>query len=653
MANSFLTYNKNQLINLNYSLNKELLRTSRNGGYSSSTIIGCNTRKYHGLLVVPQELIDGERHVLLSNVDETLIMNQAEFHLSSRIFKDGYIHPKGHKYLRDFSSEPNLKLTYRIGKTLFHKEYIFVYNESRLLLRYELEDSMADEVIFRIAPLLAFRNIHALSHSNLWVNNRYTPVENGVCWQMYEGYSKLYFQLSKPGEYVHSPDWHYGIEYPKEKSRGYEYQEDLFVPGFFDIRLNVGEAVVISVGLEEKKPAGYKRSFQSELKKRFIRNSFENCLNNAAEQFVIRTKNRLDIIAGYHWHPVRARDTFISLPGISLARDNEPDFQAVIKAMASDIKNYLSDSPGQREKQLFEPADSFFWFFRTLHKYHNMTGKGPEIWVKYGKLVKDILVAIKRGQIDQISLHDNGLVWTGEQGKTCSWMDVTVNGIPVVPRKGYLVELNALWFDALNFFLEMAEANEDGGFIRKWVDLPVTLGKSFRQKFWDEKKGYLADYVDERGPNWDIRPNMIFAVSEKYSPLKDYQQDYVLKFVKEELLTRRGIRTLSPENKDYKGKYKGNIKERELAAHQGTAWPWLLGPFAEAYLKLHPNSGRNFIRKHYESFEEEVKNKGIGSVSEVFDGDPPFEARGAISHAMTIGELLRIKWMLENTDKLN
>lgn len=652
MDKSYLKYSKTQLINLNYSLNKELLRTSRNGGYSSSTIIGCNTRKYHGMLVTPQKDVDGGRHVLLSNVDETLVIKDSEFHLSARIFPNGYIFPKGHKYLRDFNSEPNMKLSYRIGKTIFNKEYIFVEKQSRLLLKYTLEDTLVDELCFRISPLLAYRSIHSLTRSNLDVNNKFEVVDKGVSWRMYEGYSRLFFQVSKVSEYIHNPDWHYDIEYPMEREHGFECNEDLFVPGFFDIKMKKGESVVISIGLEEKVPSGFKRAFTEEINKRSQRNSFENCLKNASDQFLIKRHGRKEIIAGYHWFGRWGRDSFIALPGICLTDKDESNFHDVMKYLIGELKDGNFANVIDKESLFYNAADTPFWFFRTLHKLFQMTKGNAKIWESYGPIIKKILEAIRTGDNDLIHLHENGLIWTKKEGTAISWMDAYVDGKPANPREGYLVEINALWYDALCLFINLAEKAEDKAFLKKWQKFPEKVRLSFVETFWDEKKGYLADYVNEQGPNWDIRPNMIFAVSEPFSPVSEYQKEYVVKKIKDKLLTPRGLRTLSPENNRYIGKYEGDQGLRDKAYHQGTVWPWLMGAFAEAYLKLHRKTGKTFIEMLYKGFEDEMQRGGIGTISEIYDGNPPYENRGAISHAGSVAEIRRIKWLLENTDRI-
>jgi predicted glycogen debranching enzyme len=652
MPTSYLNYSKEKLINLNYSLRKELLRTSRNGGYSSSTIIGCNTRKYHGLLVIPQLGVDGGRHVLLSNVDEKLIINDSEFNLSARIFPNGIIFPKGHKYIKAFSSEPNMKLSYRIGNTIFTKEYVFVEKQSRLLMHYTVEDTQAESLIFRISPLLAYRSIHALTRANMDANNKFEPIKNGASWQMYPGYDRLFFQVSQNAEYIHNPNWHFNIEYPREKERGYEGNEDLFVPGFFDIEMKKGESVVISIGLEEKAPNGFKRTFTNELKKRFSRDSYENCLRNAARQFLIHRYGRDEVIAGYHWYGRWGRDSFIALPGICLSDCDESTFHSVLNHQIKELKNGHFANLINKEKLYYNSLDTAFWFFRSLHKLYDMSGAKASIWQTYGPTIKEILKDFREGNSDGVDIHENALIHTFRAEEAISWMDGIIEGKAVTNRQGYLVEINALWYDALTFFLELAENEGDKTFIKKWKDFPDRIKKAFSEVFWNEKKGYLADYVLGEYKDWSIRPNMIFALSEGHSPLNTLQQEYVLKTVVDELLTPRGLRSLSPNNPDYQGKCTGDQVLRDKSYHQGTVWPWLLGPFAEAYLKRHKKTGKAYVEKLYHGFEKEMKNAGIGSISEIYDGNPPYEARGAISHAGSVGELLRIKWMLDNRDKL-
>jgi len=643
---SYIDFNKTQLINLQFSLDRELLRTNRAGSYASSSIIFTNTRKYHGLLVAPQPLIDDSNHVLLSTVDETVIENNFEFHLSMRMYPHGNHDPKGHKYIREFYSDPNPKLVYRFGSNVLTKETIFAENESRILMRYTLTDA-AQKVTLRIKPFLAFRNVHEYAKANVYIDNKHLAIDKGAAWQMYKGYSKVYMQFSKEVDYVHIPDWYYNIIYIREIERGYSGTEDLYVPGFFEVELKKGESVVISAGLEEKKPATFKKQFESEIKKRIPRKSYQHCLENAADEFFVKINKRTEIIAGFPWFGRWGRDTFISLPGLTLTRKDEKTFKAVVKTMLDISKDGLFPNTGLGKNVIFNSVDTSLWFFWALQQYSIIFEKKDGIWEEYGKKMKSILNHFAKGTHFNIKMHENGLVWAGEPGKAITWMDAIVHGKPVTPRTGYAVEVNALWYNAIKFSLELAEIANDKAFIKVWGKWPAIIEKSFKEKFWSTQKGYLADCATDVGQDWTVRPNMIFAVSMPYSPVDLSIQRAVVAKVKQELLTSRGLRSISPKDKDYIGIYMGDQAQRDLAYHQGSVWAWLLGAFAEAYLKVYGPNGKEFISELFYGFEEVMTEAGIGTVSEVYNGDPPHHAGGAISQAWSVAELLRIKWMLE------
>ncbi len=647
---SYIYFDKTQLINLKYSLDRELLRTNRAGSYASSSIIFTNTRKYHGLLVVPQPLIDDKNHVLLSSIDESVIDNKHEFHLSMRMFPGGIYEPKGHKYLRDFNSDPNPRLVYRIGSNVIVKEFIYAKSEDRILIRYTLQEA-SGKVTLRLKPFLAYRNVHSLSKSNIDVDTKYKAVTNGARWQMYKGYSHVFMQFSKKPEYIHIPDWHYNIEYIREMERGYESYEDLYVPGYFEVDLKKGESVVISAGLEEKKPATFNKSFNDEVKKRTQRSSYLNCLYNASEEFFVTINKKTEIIAGYPWFGRWGRDSFIALPGLALTSGKEKEFKEVIKTMISELQDGLFPNLGQGKNASYNSVDASLWFFWALQQYKLINNSAEGLWSEYGKYMRSILSSFKEGTHIGVKMHENALLWSGEKGKAITWMDAIVHGKPVTERTGYAVEINALWYNAVCFALELAKKANNRKFVKEWENWPKVFRNSFKTTFWRDDKGYLADYVDENHSDWAVRPNMIFAVSLPYSPVGPYIKNAVLSKVKQELLTVRGLRTLSPKNRDYKGTYRGSQEERDHAYHQGTVWPWLTGAFAESYLKLYGKQGIPFIESIFAGFEEVMTEAGIGTVSEVYDGDPPHKAGGAISQAWNIGELLRIRWILDHFDQ--
>lgn len=642
---SYIYFDKTQLVNLEYSLNKETIRVNKLGAYSSSTIINCNTRKYHGLLVVPQPQIDNEPHVLLSCIDDTVIQHKQEFHLGLHKYP-GVYSPKGHKYLLDFATEPIPQLTYQVGGVVLSRERLLVHNQDRVLIRYTAHNLHSPTTI-RTQPFLAFRSRHKLSKANIGANKKYEMIPNGAKWCLYDNYTPLYIQFSKPVEFVPVPDWYNNIQYIEEKERGYEYQEDLYVPGYFEFTIERGETIILSAGTTQANPEQLKRLFGTELKRRTPRDSFYNCLRSAAKQFVLQDDKKVEIVAGYPWFGRWGRDSFIALPGLTLATDQPQLCKYAIDTLLADLQGPLFPNIGSGTQAAYNSVDAPLWFFWTLQQYANHTQSTEKIWKQYGKKMQLILDGYRDGTEFNIHMQPNGLIFAGTTGKALTWMDAVVEGTPVTGRMGCPVEINALWYNAVCFSLEMARLAKDQTFVEQWQHLPNQIRQSFVDNYWNEQRGYLADYTNAGFKDWSVRPNMVFATSLPYSPLTEEQRESVLQKIKEELLTPRGLRTLSPQDPNYKGTYGGDQATRDRAYHQGTVWPWLLGHFAEGYLKNHGRSGVHFIETLLKGFDETITERGIGTISEIFDGDPPHTANGAISQAWSVSELLRIFKLLE------
>ena len=641
---SYIQFDKNNLINLEYSLSKEIIRSNRAGSYAGFTIIGCNTRKYHGLLVCPLENFDGEKHVLLSSLDETIIEKDKEFNLGIHKYEgDNYV-PKGHKYVRNFEADIVARTTYRVGSIVLIKRSLLVEREQQILIKYSLEESQSP-IHIRFSPFLAFRNFHALSKSNLYVNTKVKYVENGVMSRLYEGYPGLYMQFSKKPEYVHNPDWYNNIEYMKEMERGYDYKEDLFVPGYFEVPMKKGESVVFSASTKIGNPKTFGRKYTTGLSNRLPRTNFYNSLANSAQQFIVRKDRKTEVIAGFPWFGTWGRDTFIALPGLTLSIGDKDSFIAVADTMVKKLMYGLFPNMGSDKDPAFNSVDAPLWFIWALQQF-NRVDEEIDIWKKYGKYIKEILSSFRHGTLFNIGMQDNGLVYAGQEGKALTWMDAVVNGTPVTPRIGMPVEINALWYNAIQFSLELAQQAKDTRFVNEWKDLPELISNSFITHFWNKEKGYLADYIQGDFRDMSVRPNQIIAAAMKYSPLSSDMKKSILDVVESELLTSRGLRTLSPKNPQYKGLYEGNQEERDQAYHQGTVWPWLLEHFCRVYLDIYKQSGVSTVRRLYEGFEEEMSVHGIGSVSEIYDGDPPHEGKGAISQAWSVAALLRMREMI-------
>lgn len=648
---SYISFNKSQLVNLEYALSKELVRSNRSGAFASTTIINCNTRKYHGLLIAPQPGIDGGNHVLLSTLDETVIQHNAEFNLGIHKFPGNVFSPKGHKYIRDFVLSPTPMLTYRLGGVVLTKERLFHRNDNRILIRYKLVDAHSQTKL-RFRPFLAFRSIHSLTRENIYYDNKFTEIKNGVRIRMYPGYTPLFMQFSKPADYVHVPDWHYNIEYFREQERGYDYQEDLYVPGYFELNINKGESVIFSAGLSEAHPNSLKRIFNKEAETRTPRSSLGNCLTNAAEQFIVKGDRRTGVIAGYPWFGQWGRDTFISLPGLTMINKNFKTAKSVIRTMISEMKGPLFPSRGIENKPVYNSADTPLWFFWTLQQYAYYARKNDEVWKEYGSKMKFILEEYRKGTDYNIKMDDDGLIISSKQGYALTWMDAVVNEQPVTPRMGKTVEINALWYNAVCFALELARKAKDKSFIKKWEYLPELIRVSFISTFWNEERGYLADYVNNDYKDFSVRPNQVIATSLPHRVVDENIATAVLSIVQGELLTTRGLRSLSPEHPDYRGRYKGNQAERDMIYHQGTVWPWLLGHYAEAYLRLTGYSGLDHIKSLYKNFEDVMDEAGISTISEIYEGDPPHHACGAISQAWSVAEILRTGKLIKKYSRL-
>ena len=634
---SYIHFDKTQLINLNYSLEREIIRTNRSGCYTSTTIIGCNTRKYHGLLVAPQTQIDSQLHVMLSTVHETVIQRGASFNLGISKFPGNYS-PRGHKYLEDFDSEPIPKLTYRVGGVLLQKEIILDTNRDRVMIRYTLLEAHSPTKI-KIVPFLAFRGYHDLSKANDHVNKAFKKIQNGAQFQLYKPYTPLSIQISKPNEFVSQPDWYHNIEYILERERGYDYQEDLFVPGYFEFDIEKGESVILSAGLGTADPDTRQFAFEKEISRRIPRNNFENCLKNSAGQFIQTRDGETRIIAGYPWFGWWGRDTFIAAPGLTLALGDHSTFIDIMDTMVKDLDGPLFPNVGSGVMANMSSMDAPLWFFWALQQFIVFKGDTKTVKKKYLPKLKGIIDGFRKGTHFNIHMLENGLMFGGEEGLALTWMDAVNSDGAVTPRIGCPVEVNALWYNALCFYHELTGEEEI-----KQLSKKVKI--SFIEQFWDEEKGYLADVVNGEEKDWSIRPNMIFAASLPYSTLDESQVDSVLEVVKSKLLTNRGLRSLSPDDSAYKGYYFGNQFSRDSAYHNGTVWAWLLGHFVEAYLRLHGESGKNFVQKIIKGFDGVMAQYGVGAVAEIYDGDPPHRPKGAISQAWSVGELLRMMYLI-------
>jgi len=641
----YIRFEKSLMTNLEETLPKELLRTNRSGAYACSSILDCNTRKYHGLLVLPIPEIDDDNHVLLSALDVSVVQHGAVFNLGVHKYRGNTYSPNGHKYIREFNCDKVPTTLYRVGGVLLKKEVVFQHFEDRILIRYTLEDAHSATTL-RFKPFLAFRSVREFTHENTVASREYHEVENGIKTCMYAGYPDLFMQFSKKNTFVFEPNWYRGLEYPKEQERGYDANEDLYVPGYFEMNIKKGESIVFSASIKEFSTKGLCQLFEDEVNERSPRDNFLHCLINAAHQFHISEGNGEEyILAGYPWFKCRARDTFVALPGLTLAIEEESYFEAVMRTAERGLREFMDNKPLTVNIAEIEQPDVLLWAIWAIQQYGRETGKERCI-EKYGQLVKDIIIYIRSNKHPNLTLDDNGLIRTNGKDKAVTWMNSTINGKPAVPRSGYIVEFNALWYNALKFAATIATDMGEPHETKNLEEMAERCKKAFVDTFLNEY-GYLYDYVDGNMVDWSVRPNMIFAVALDYSPLELNQKKSVLDVCTRELLTPKGLRTLSPKSGGYNPMYVGSQIQRDYAYHQGTAWPWLGGFYMEACLKLYKRTRLSFIERQMVGYEDEMFYHCLGTIPELFDGNPPFHGRGAISFAMNVGEILRTLELLE------
>lgn len=638
---SYLKFDKTVMINLEESLTREVLRTNRKGAYHCTTVVDCNTRKYHGLLVMPVPAIDDENHVLLSSFDETVIQHGAEFNLGLHKYQGDNFSPKGHKYIREYSCDTVPRTVYRVGGVILSKEKVFSLYENRIMIKYTLEDAHSATTL-RFRPFLAFRNVNTLTQANGNVNQSYTEVPNGIKTCMYSGYPELFMQFNKKVNFVYEPYWYNGVEYSKEQERGYPYKEDLYVPGYFEVPIKKGESILFSAGDSVVSTTRLKSLYENEVNVRTPRTSFFNCLKNSAQQFYFRPKeDDAYLLAGYPWFKVRARDLFVALPGCTLSIDDPVRFEKVMNTAMPALRAFMQHNRFDSVIREIEHPDVTLWAIWAIQQYAKVVGneRAREL---YADFIHEVLEYISGQKHPDMKLMDNGLLFANGRDKAITWMNSTVNGKPVVPRSGYIVEFNALWYNALCFYSELigGAPNEKYDKIIKMMD--VSFSETFVNGY-----NYLFDSVNGSQVDWSVRPNMIFAVALPYSPLTRMQKRAVVDIVTKELLTPKGVRSLSPKSEGYKPYYVGPQYERDVAYHQGTAWPWLLGAYLEAYLRVFGKGGVAFAERMLISMEEEMTLHCIGTIPELFDGNPPFTGRGAVSFAMNVAAILRVVDLLK------
>jgi predicted glycogen debranching enzyme len=648
-----IQFNKETCGNLDAALRREWLETNGLGGFASSTITGLNTRRYHGLLVAATKPPVG-REVLLSKLEETLLIDGQAFDLSSNRYP-GVVHPQGFRYLTNFRLDPFPIFTYEVEGIVIEKTVFMVYGESTTVVQYELKGTNRSQppksLRLEIRPLIAFRDYHSTTHKNSGLN---AAVEQGpelAAVAPYPGLPTLYFAHNAM-ELQKTCDWYRNFEYDVERERGLDFAEDLF--NHFILRFDLlsnGQASIVA-SIEHRDVARVSQYRQAEIKRRRtaaqtspLKDEFAQALSAASDQYIVARGDKKTIIAGYHWFSDWGRDTMISLPGLTLPTGKHDLARSILSTFARHVDQGMLPNrfPDAGETPEYNTVDATLWFFEAARAYLAYTGDEEFVRTELYPVFTDIISWHTRGTRYGIKVDSSGLLASGEPGVQLTWMDAKVGDWVVTPRRGKPVEIQALWYNALCIMEELAPKFGDDAGQKRYRNMAAMANWAFNRLFWNEKDNCLYDVVNDGPPDASIRPNQIFAVSLPYTMLSPDRARRVVEKVREHLLTPYGLRSLAPSDPQYRGRYMGGPVERDGAYHQGTVWPWLIGPFITAYVKV--NGASDVARRQAAEWllplQGHLSDAGLGHISEIFDGDLPQRPGGCAAQAWSVGEVLR------------
>lgn len=651
-------------------LSREWIVTNGLGGFSSATISGAVTRRYHGLLnaALPAPL---GRSVMLNHLSEHILLGSGRYiDLTDEEFFDRRINLPGGHYLKSFHLEAGLPVwRYEIEDLVLEKRVWMPHQQNTVYVSYQLLKA-PHAIRLELRPSVHFRPQEA--PVDIHKGTEYVlTVKNGA----YEilasdsDYPPLRMKIhGAQALFVIDARKKMNVFYRMEEARGYPHVGEHWNPGAFAITLEEEQCMTFVASTESwnilnaqapEDALAFEQARRTQLLGKAhpaLQHGVAAELVLAADQFIVTPGGRIDevarahamgsevktIIAGYHWFTDWGRDTMISLEGLTLTTGRQVEAGYILRTFASYIRNGLIPNmfPEHDKSGLYHTADATLWFFHALYRYVTVTGDRAIVKELLPKLV-DIVEHHIRGTDFNIGIDADGLLRQGQEGYQLTWMDAKVEDWVVTPRRGKAVELNALWFNALCILAEWVKEQQGAEAARWIIELAQRTKRSFNAQFWNDAGGYLYDVIDEQNGQDDAcRPNQLLAISLDFPVLDPIYWRPVLDKVTAELLTPFGLRSLSPKHPDYKIAYIGNLWARDAAYHQGTVWGWLIGPYIDAWLKVHPGDLAG-ARRHLKDFEIHLQLAGMGTISEIFDGDFPFEPRGCIAQAWSVGEVLR------------
>ena len=644
-------FDENICGNFAEAIEREWLETNGLGGFASSTIIGLNTRRYHGLLMAATKPPVG-RMLLLSKLEETLVINGERFDLSANQYP-GAIHPEGHRYMKEFRLDPFPTFVYEVAGVTLEKSVFMVHGENTVVVEYKRrkKSRSVKDCRLELHPLTAFRDYHSTAHENGSLNNHVETSAGLATIKPYADLPKLFFAHDAE-ELTATGYWYRNFEFKTERERGLDFSEDLF--NHFALKFDLGKtsAATVVASTNEHKAADAAKLRKAEIARRqkllagVKRDELIQALTLAADQFIVARGDQKTIIAGYHWFADWGRDTMIALPGLTLTTGRHDIAKSILLEFAKHVDRGMLPNrfPDAGEAPEYNTVDATLWYFEAVHALLAHTGDYEFVRANLYDVLKDIIGWHERGTRYRIHVDEDGLLFAGEPGVQLTWMDAKVGDWVVTPRIGKPVEIQALWFNALKVMVELATKFGEADNAARFNSMAERAKESFNRQFWNEAAGCLFDVVDGDARDASIRPNQIFAVSLSHSMLDNERAKQIVAVVERDLLTPVGLRSLSPNDPNYIGIYQGDTLSRDGAYHQGTVWTWPIGAFITAYLKANGKSkaARKQARKWLDGFLPHLSEAGLGQVAEIFDGDAPHTPRGCVAQAWSVAELLRV-----------
>ncbi|MDZ8083859.1 MAG: amylo-alpha-1,6-glucosidase [Nostoc sp. DcaGUA01] len=643
--------------NLDIAESREWLVTNGIGGYASGTVAGLLTRRYHGLLVAALQPPLG-RTLLLAKLDETGLYGDRFYSLNSNRWADGSVSPHGYQHIENFSLEGTVPLwRFAVADALLEKRIWMQQAANTTYVQYTLRRA-TQPLKLTLKAIVNYRDYHSDTHNyNNWQMS-IEQVEQGVCVTAYPDAVPIYL-LTDHASASPVHNWYYNFDLAIERYRGLSDKEDHLHAATFEVTLNLGESLTFVASthkqaeLNSEAALKHRHTLEQKLIGLWKANrplnaadfpAWVNHLVLAADQFIVDRSVAEDpygktIIAGYPWFSDWGRDTMISLPGLTLATGRPEVARSILRTFARHVDQGMLPNrfPDAGETPEYNTVDATLWYFEAIRAYYNAT-EDNDLLMELFPVLADIINWHCRGTRYNIRLDaTDGLLYAGDQGVQLTWMDAKVGDWVVTPRIGKPIEVNALWYNALRTMAKFARLI---GKPHQEYEAIADRAQIRFSRFWNQETGYCYDVLDTPdGDDASGRPNQIFAVSLPESPLTPAQQKAVVDICGQMLLTSHGLRSLAPNHPQYQGKYGGNQYQRDGGYHQGTVWGWLLGSFVQAHLRVYKNPKQ--ARQFLQPMANHLTAHGIGSLSEIFDGDPPMTPRGCIAQAWTVAEVLR------------